>query len=108
MFALTLIAPIAAADQPLPPPSTHEVSSSNKAIVVVSSPDQGTRVLDRTTRKELWSMPGWYRWLFVSNDGRYVVTGYDGMNLIPVDCADDLVLFTLWHRGKAIRKITLT
>jgi hypothetical protein len=35
------------------------------------------------------------------------VTGYEGMNLIPLDCTDDLVLFTLWNRGSMLRTVTL-
>ena len=52
-------------------------------------------------------MSGWFRWLFVSNDGIHVVTGYDGMNLIPTDYTDDLVLFTFWGKGRRIRSVTL-
>lgn len=52
-------------------------------------------------------MSGWFRWLFVSNDGNHAVTGYAGMNLIPVNYTDDLVLLTFWEKGKKIRKVTL-
>jgi len=106
--ALVLLGGIAAqADEPLPPPSTHSVVSQNSAFVAISDPEKGTRVLDNATRRELWSMPGWFRWLFVADDGVHVVTGYDGMNLIPPDAADDLVLLTFWENGKAIRRVPL-
>jgi hypothetical protein len=57
--------------------------------------------------EEQWSLPNWYRWIFVSNDGNYLVTGYDGMNLIPTAYADDLVILTFWNKGKEMRKVTL-
>lgn len=108
IFALAMFAVVAAqADTPLPTPSAHEAISKNSAFVAISSPTNGTRVLNKATKQELWSMAGWFRWLFVSNDGNHVVTGYDGMNLIPIDYTDDLVLLTFWDKGREIRKVTL-
>ena len=52
-------------------------------------------------------MPGWFRWLLVSNDGTHVVTGYDGLNLIPINYAEDTVMFTFWAKGKEIRRVRL-
>jgi len=108
IFVLAIFAAkVVYADTPLPPPATHKAVSHNQAFTVVSSPKKGTWVLHNATNRKLWSMVGWYRLIFVSNDGDYVVTGYDGLNLIPLDCNDDLVLFTFWKRGKEIRKVTL-
>lgn len=95
------------ADTPLRPPAIHKVSSHNHAFTVISSPEKGTWVLNNATNQKLWSMTDWYRWIFVSNDGDYLVTGYNGLNLIPSSYTDDLVLFTFWKRGKEIRKVTL-
>jgi hypothetical protein len=50
-------------------------------------------------------MPGWFRWLFVSNDGACVATGYDGLNLIPQNYSDDLVLVTFWQRGNRVGEV---
>lgn len=108
LLALTIVAAVAVrADEPLPPPSTHEAVSQNSAFIAISSPTNGTRVLNNATKQELWSTAGWFRWLFVSNDGNHVVTGYDGMNLIPLNFTDDLVLLTFWKKGKEMRKVTL-
>lgn len=96
---------VALGDEPLQPPSQHEIVSGNKAITVVSSPSGGTYVLESSSRRELWSMPGWFRWLFVSNDGTCVATGYDGLNLIPQDYSDDLVLVTFWQRGVRVGEV---
>ena len=108
IFVLTLFAVSTVyADRALRPPATHEVVSRNNAFTVVSDPEKGTWVLDNATKQKRWSMAGWYRRIFVSNDGNYVVTGYNGINLIPLSYTDNLVLFTFWERGKEIRKVTL-
>lgn len=74
---------------------------------MVSKPSNGTHVLESASRRELWSMPGWFRWLFVSNDGTCVATGYDGLNLIPHDYSDKLVLVELWKRGHKVGEIRM-
>ncbi len=43
--------------------------------------------------------------MFVANDGKHLVTEYDGLNLIPTDFADDLVLLTFWREGKKVREV---
>ncbi len=95
----------AQADEPLPPPQRHQVRSPNGAILAISDPRTGTTILEAASGKELWSMAGWYRWLFVSNDGRHVATGYNGMNLIPQDFKPELVLITFWQDGKKLREV---
>jgi len=52
-------------------------------------------------------MSGWHRWLFVSNDGQHVATGYEGLNLIPLDYSPDMVLITFWEQGKKLRSVSL-
>lgn len=106
LIVLLAIAPVAAlGDAPLPPPSSQETESENKEITVVSSPSDGTHILESSSRRELWSMPGWFRWLFVSDDGACVATGYGGLNLIPQDYSEDLVLVTFWQRGDRVGEV---
>jgi hypothetical protein len=97
----------AQADEPLSPAQRHQVASPNGRIVAISDPQTGTRIVEAATGKELWSMPGWYRWLFVSNDGRHVATGYNGMNLIPQDFTPELVLITFWRDGEKLREVAV-
>jgi hypothetical protein len=54
-----------------------------------------------------WSVPGWHRSLFVADDGKHLVTQYDGLNLIPTDFTDDLVLLTFRREGRKIRDIRI-
>jgi len=59
------------------------------------------------SRRVLWTVAGWHRWLFVSDDGKSVVAGYGGMNLVPVDVTlKERVLF-FYNRGKLVRSVTL-
>ena len=88
-------------DTPLPPPSRVTATSPSGRIRAISDPKAGTRVEDVTSHKVLWSLPDWHRSLFVANDGKHLVTEYNGLNLIPTDFTDDLVLFTFWGRDRS-------
>jgi hypothetical protein len=107
LVAITMAAAVARGDMPLPPPSKVTVTSPNGGIRAVSDPKAGTRVEDAKLDKVLWSLIDWHRSLFVADDGKHLVTEYDGLNLIPTDFTDDLVLLTFWREGKKIREITV-
>jgi hypothetical protein len=94
-------------DTPLPPPGKVSATSPNGAIHAVSDPKAGTSVEDVKLHKVLWRLPDWHRALFVADDGKYLVTEYDGLNLIPTDFGDDLVLFTFYAEGRKIRDVTV-
>lgn len=108
LLALTCLVFSARADTPLPPPTTHSVTSSNgrfEARFTVSP--ELTSIFDTSTSKLLWSMSGFYRHAFLADDGRHLVTSYDGYNLIPVDAKPDLVLLEFFDGPKSIKRITL-
>lgn len=58
-------------------------------------------------QEPLWSMPGWFRVASLSNDGEYLVTGFDGVNLLPLDFKKDQVMLSFYDRGKLIRHVRL-
>ena len=93
------------ADTPVPPPSKVTVTSPNGRIRAISDPKKGTRLENLTQHKTLWRLSDWYRAMFVADDGKHVVTEYDGLNLIPTDFPDDLVLLTFWREGKRVREV---
>ena len=83
---------VAYADSPLPAPKRHTVCSSSGAVCAVSDPrTNDTRIVNHTSGKTLWSIPGWHRWLFLSDDGLFLAVGYAGMNLVPADADMDLL-----------------
>jgi hypothetical protein len=107
LVVAALVIGVVRGDTPLPPPSKVTATSPNGAIRAVSDPRAGTSVEDAKQHKVLWRLPDWHRSLFVANDGKHLVTEYDGLNLIPTDFRDDLVLLTFWQEGKKIREITV-
>lgn len=92
---------------PLAPPEVHSVESANAEYQVLSDPDKGTKCVRKDTGAVLWENPKWYRMIFISNDGKYLATSYDGMNLIPTDSPKDLVLVTIFTNGKISKEFKL-
>lgn len=52
-------------------------------------------------------MPGWFRVASLSSNGEYLVTGYDGLNLIPLDFKKDEVMLSFYHRGRLFGTVKL-
>jgi hypothetical protein len=99
---------VADADSPLRSPAKFTVKSPDGQISAIADPDlRATKITRTADGRLLWEIPRWERWLFVANDGKHVVAGYSGMNLIPVDYDEKLVVFTFWREGKKIKEVTL-
>jgi hypothetical protein len=108
LLSIAITLDVARGDMPLPPPSKVTVTTPSGRIRAVSDPETNiTHVEDAKSNKSLWSLPNWYRNFFVSDDGMNLVAEYNGLNLIPTDYQDDLVLLTFWREGKKIREITV-
>ncbi|MCS7026801.1 MAG: hypothetical protein NZV14_18530 [Bryobacteraceae bacterium] len=98
------------ADAPPKPPATYTVYSNNgKFHAEVNLSRQRTTVYRGSgkTRQTLWSVPGWFRVAAVSDDGNILVTGYDGVNLLPLHFTGEEVLLTFFDRGKVTAKVTV-
>jgi|GEM_PF-748743 len=98
-------APAARADAPLPPPAPHTARSPSKAVEAESDPVTGLTTVFRVvggTREKAWSMPGWYRALHVADDGEHLVLGFDGLNLLPRNAPDTLVVLRFVRRGEVV------
>lgn len=54
----------------------------------------------------LWKMSGWYRVAFVADDGKHMVTGYDGWNLVAKADLDQTML-QFWGEGSLVRSVAL-
>jgi hypothetical protein len=101
---------ICLADAPLRAPSPVTVCSASKVYCLITDPKTGThayRVRLDGSRQSLWSMPRWYRIIFLADDGRHAVTGYDGV-LLPLDYSPDESLLTFWRNGSRIRAIPVS
>jgi hypothetical protein len=96
------------ADGPLPPPARVTACSTSGVVCVDSDPKTNRTVLWRKRgSKVLWSIAGWHRWLFASNDGAVLVVAYDGLNLIPADSTLQLEVLRFYNHGKLVRTIRL-
>ena len=107
-FLLCLVGANVHADSPLPSPEVLTVCSLTKQFCAVSDPTSNTtHVYSQFSQKTLWSIPGWHRWLFVSNDGASVVVGYEGMNLVAEDVELTQPVLFFYFRGELVRTVTL-
>jgi len=97
----------ALADSPLPRPAIHRASSPNGKFTVISDPSAGTRLLESDSGKQLCELPGWFRSIYVSNDGEHFATGYSGLNLLPLNTDDSLELITFWRRCRKVESVPL-
>jgi hypothetical protein len=99
------------ADELILPPETKTICSRNNFFCALMDPDtQVTTVYRRRAggvQENLWSMPGWFRIAFLSNDGEYLAAGYDGSNLLPLNYRKDEVMLSFYDRGKLIRQVRL-
>ena len=96
------------ADTPLPPPKILKVCSADRNICAVSDPATNKTVISSVApRQALWTLPGWHRWLFVSDDGISAVAGYSGMNLVPLNVTLDEPVLFFYRRGKLVNSTRL-
>ena len=109
-FALIVafLAGPALADTPLPPPEKLTICSPAGTVCATSDPVTNvTLVASQAAQQHSWAIPGWHRWLFVSDSGESVVVGYDGMNLVPVDITLKEPVLFFYHNGRLVRTVTL-
>ena len=90
LITVLVITASARADSPLPPPTL-------KTVFRVSGEQ----------RQKLWAMPGRFRVAGLKNDGKHLVTGYDGVNLLSLRHAPDEVLLRFFRGGTLIKNVTL-
>jgi hypothetical protein len=108
LILMLVASAVAFADAPLGPPEKFTVRSPDGKISAISDPEASSTKITRTDSGQLlWEIPGWRRSQIVANDGKHVVTGYGGMNLIPVNYNEYMIVFTFWREGKKIREVTL-
>ena len=99
------------ADEPPPNPSVKTIWSANKEYYAVMDPDKNitkvVQIFDKDKKKTLWSMYGWFRVAGLSSDGKHLVTGFQGMNLLPINHKEDEVMLYFFREGKLIHYVTL-
>ena len=96
-------------DAPLPGPVRHTVCAPSNAFCVTSDPESGTfaHAPDASIENRSWSMEGWFRVIYVSDDPEILVTGFDGVNLVPLEAPGEVEILHFWRNGKLVRSYTL-
>lgn len=98
----------ALADTPLPPPKALTTCSPAGTVCAISDPATSLTVVSpRAPQQQAWTIPGWHRWLFVSDDGKSVVVGYAGMNLVPRGVTLEEPVLFFYNKGSLVRTVTL-
>ncbi len=95
----------ALADAPLQPAERKVNCSPNGNFCATSDPLEKVTVIKGDSVS--WTVPGWHRWLFVSDDGESVVIGYEGMNLVPIDVSLEEKVIFFYHRSNFLRAVKL-
>jgi hypothetical protein len=107
-----IIARIAAADPPFPPPTVEIAYSRTLRFGARTDPDANQTVVHRVNSEMqltemLWSFPRWFRFCEVSNDGNALVVNTDYGSSLPLNIAESHVLLTFIVEGKVVREITI-
>jgi hypothetical protein len=101
----------AKADEPLARPEVRMVCSLNMLYCAELDPRPPYttvfHIVYGDKRQEFWSMPGWFRMAALSSNGEYLMTGYDGIHLLPLDYRKDEPMLTFYHKGELIRVVRL-
>jgi hypothetical protein len=107
-IVLACFAGTAMADSPLPPPTRSVVCSHSGEFCAASDP--GTQVTSITRHGEAspqWAIPGWQRWLIVTDDGQRVIVGYGGLNLVSKGVALSTPVLLFYGPSGLIKSVTL-
>ena len=110
MVAITLLMSIfySIADEPLSSPSTYTFFSENGKIEIISDSNTNKTIAftnENQKTSKLWEIPGWHRSIFISNDGKYCIIGYEGQNLLPLNYDGNEIVFSIYLNGIVTKKV---
>jgi hypothetical protein len=107
LIAVFLAGPALADTPPLPPKKLIACSPARTLCATSDPATNVTLVSPQASGQKPWPIPGWHRWLFLSDDGESVVVGYDGMNLVPLDVTLNEPVLFFYNSGRLVRTIKL-
>ncbi|MCG2715117.1 MAG: hypothetical protein L6422_02315 [Candidatus Marinimicrobia bacterium] len=88
--------------------------SPNKEFFATVTPDRKITTVYKVDwhgnigrNKKFWSMGGYFQVAWLSNDGKYLVGGYEGLNFLPVDYTKDQVMLSFFKCGELISEVRL-
>jgi len=95
-------------DTPLLAPEEKRVCDLWMNYCAYIHPEEGTTVYSvkgAFNLTKLYDIPGWHRSAHVSFNGEYFVSGYNGLNLVPLDISNDKIMITIWKNGVMHKEI---
>jgi hypothetical protein len=107
---LLVVSTTSFADEPLGPPTEIRRCDAAMNYCLYADPNGDTtvyKVEGRFETTQLYVVAGWHRSPWVSSSGRYLVTEYDGLNLLPLDVSPDETVLSIYDQGALIRQIKL-
>lgn len=107
LFVVSCTCQFACADSPLASPKKYTECSSSRKICATSDPKKNITHVSAIDSKNLWSIPGWHRWLIVADDGESAAVGFDGLNLVPVDITLQEPVLFIYNQGRLVRSVKL-
>lgn len=108
ILSLMLVAPTLA-DASLPVPEAYTVCSPSGIFCAHLDPQRALIRIYRAGQEsdDLWTMEGWFRQAALGDDGETLVTGYDGLDLLPLDYRQDDLILRIYRRGVLVRAVAL-
>lgn len=108
LFAAVGGAASAGADAPLRPPHRYTECAPEARFCVTSDPATGTFAHPAGDETEvLWRIPKWFRTIYLAADPELLVTGFDGVNLVPLESPGEVEILAFWRRGELVRSYRL-
>ena len=105
---LVLGASMCAADSPRVAPHDVKDYSPDRRFYVVSQLQQKHTAVFRAGKKEAeWELPGYHPILYLSNDGKHLVEGYEGGNLFNGTTKDSDPFLTFFAGPKCTAVLTV-
>jgi len=100
--------PMHAADTPPTLRQDVKVYSPDRHFYAVSSvAENHTSVFRAGSKKPVWELPGYAPVLYLSDDGRHLVKGYEGGNILPMNAKGSEIFLTFYSGPTVAATLTL-
>ncbi len=98
---------VANADSPMEQPYEHLICSNSKHYCAYLNPLTNVKVFNvkenDVPARVIWTVPGWHRYSYLSDDGKYFVSSYG--SLLPRNNNQNINILRIWEKGTLIHEI---
>lgn len=110
LFILFAAGSAAVADGPLLAPSFYKVCSPSVSYCASVAPNSNINIYKVDADFNgiyVYSVPGWHREFFLSDEGKYSAIGYHGLSLVGLNAHKNTIILTILKNGIKVHEITL-